>query len=349
MSDVSDYDYELPRELIAQQPAAHRDDARLLVVDRRRQALSHWRVRDLADLLRPADCLVLNESRVVPARLIGRRAETGGRWQGLFVEADAAGRWLVLCTARGRLRPGEWIELAAPAARDDLRLQLVERLPDGSWIARPDSEDPPHEVLERVGHVPLPDYIRGGAMQPADAARYQTVYAGTPGSVAAPTAGLHFTRELLDRVRARGLATALVTLHVGLGTFRPIRSDTLAEHVMHREMARVSPLAVDTIAARRAAGGRLVAVGTTSVRALESAAAPTGQLQPWEGQTELFIRPGHTFRAVDALLTNFHLPRTTLLVLVSTFGGLELMRRAYAEAIRERYRFYSYGDAMLIV
>ncbi|MBX9789937.1 MAG: tRNA preQ1(34) S-adenosylmethionine ribosyltransferase-isomerase QueA [Pirellulales bacterium] len=349
MADLNDYDYTLPRELIAQQPAANRDAARLLVVDRQRQALSHWRVRDLPELLRPADCLVLNESRVVPARLVGRRAKTGGRWHGLFVEADAAGHWVLVCKARGRLQPGEWIELAAPQARDDLRLQLVERLADGSWRAHPEIDGPPYDILERVGYTPLPDYIRGGARQPADAARYQTVYAATPGSVAAPTAGLHFTHELLEQLQARGLATARVTLHVGLGTFRPIRAATLDAHTMHREWARVPTEAVELIDARRAAGGRSIAVGTTSVRALESAAALTGTLQPWEGQTELFIRPGHTFRAVDALLTNFHLPRTTLLVLVSTFGGLELIRRAYTEAIRERYRFYSYGDAMLIV
>ncbi|MGD9645949.1 MAG: tRNA preQ1(34) S-adenosylmethionine ribosyltransferase-isomerase QueA [Pirellulales bacterium] len=349
MGDSADYDYELPRELIAQQPATRRDDARLLVVDRQRQALSHWHVRDLPELLRPADCLVLNESRVVPARLLGRRALTGGRWHGLFVEADSAGNWVLLCKARGRLQPGEWIELAAPEARHDLRLQLIDRLPGGAWLARPECDGSPHEILERVGYTPLPDYIRGGAMQPTDAARYQTVYATTPGSVAAPTAGLHFTRELLEQFAARGVATAFVTLHVGLGTFRPIRTATVEEHTMHRETALVPRAAVDLINARRGAGGRAVAVGTTSVRALESAAAAGGTLQPWQGVTELFIRPGHPFRAVDALLTNFHLPRTTLLVLVSTFGGLDLIRRAYAEAIRERYRFYSYGDAMLIL
>lgn len=348
MSELDRYDYELPKHLIAQHPALRRSDARLMLVDRRQQSIDHYHVRDLPELLHPRDCLVLNETRVVPAQLVGVRETTGGRWQGLYLDSDELGNWRLLCKTRGKLAPGDRIVLLNRDAEPDLGLVMLARLEGGAWAARPDSPLPALTLLDRVGRVPLPHYIRGGKMETADLERYQTVYARQPGSVAAPTAGLHFTPELLRRIEARGIGIAKVTLHVGLGTFRPISVDRLDEHTMHSEWGRIDAETAQRLVEVRASGGRIVAVGTTSVRLLESAAL-SGELAAWSGETNLFIRPGFTFRAVDALMTNFHLPRSTLLVLVRTFGGDELMRRAYAEALAEEYRFFSYGDAMLIV
>jgi len=348
MVELSEYNYELPRHLIAQQPLAHRSDARLLVVHRARETIDHYRVRDLPQLLSPHDALVINDSRVVPAGLVGHRTLTGGRWEGLFLAVDEQGRWRIIAKTRGKVSPGESITLTDREGRTDVRLVLLERLPGGVWLAHPDVDDDTFALLARVGRVPLPHYVRGGHMVEADLARYQTVYARDPGSAAAPTAGLHFDEELLRQLIDAGIAICRVTLHVGLDTFRPIKSPTLEAHEIHREWGRITPATVEQIAACRATGGRVVAIGTTSVRVLESAARD-GTLRPWQGETDLFIRPGHKFQAVDALLTNFHLPCTTLLVLVRTFGGDALIRRAYDEAIREGYRFYSYGDAMLIL
>ncbi|HJT31904.1 MAG TPA: tRNA preQ1(34) S-adenosylmethionine ribosyltransferase-isomerase QueA, partial [Pirellulales bacterium] len=348
MSELSQYDYELPRDLIAQHPLPQRSDARLLVVDRAAGSLAHRYIRDLPDILRPHDCLVLNDTRVVPARLLGRRTLTGGQWEGLFLSADSHGHWRLLCKTRGKLTPGETIALTSRRGKDDIELRLIEKQPGGIWLAQPDSDDETYALLDRLGRVPLPPYIRGGEMVEDDRRRYQTVYARQPGSVAAPTAGLHFTDELLVRLVDAGVRPVRVTLHVGLDTFRPITSSALSEHLMHREWGEITSSAVEQIDRARQAGGRVVAVGTTSVRVLESAAR-AGELRPWSGETDLFIRPPYQFRAVEALLTNFHLPRTSLLVLVRTFGGDELVMRAYAEAIAEKYRFFSYGDAMLIV
>ncbi len=348
MSELDQYDYELPRELIAQAPLHSRADARLMVVDRAEASIEHRYVRDLPELLRPADCLVINDTRVVPARLVGYRTETGGHWEGLFLEAGPGGVWRVMGKTRGKLAPGETITLRDPAGHDAARLELLARQPDGAWVVRPDVEGEPFSVLERVGRVPLPPYIRGGEMVDADRDHYQTVYAEKPGAVAAPTAGLHFTDRLLETLAEQGIAICRVTLHVGAGTFRPIASETLAEHKLDAEWGRIDQAAVDRIDACRSKGGRVVAVGTTSMRLLETAAAD-GPLKPYAGKTDLFIRPPFEFHAVDALMTNFHLPRTTLLVLVHTFGGDALLRRAYEEAVAEQYRFYSYGDAMLIL
>lgn len=349
MSELAQYDYELPRHLVAQAPLAHRADARLLVVDRARNVLEHRHIRDLPDLLAPKDCLVLNDTRVVPARLVGWRTRTGGRWEGLFLEVDPHTKlWRIIGKTRGKLVPGETITLLNSSGTEDIQLHLGKKEPDGSWVVRPDSEEEPFALLERVGRVPLPPYIRKGEMTEADRKSYQTVYAKVPGAVAAPTAGLHFTEPLLARLQARGVTACYLTLHVGPGTFRPIETDSLAEHPMHAEWASLSQETVDRIIACREQGGRVVAVGTTSLRVLETAAAG-GHLKPFTGQTDLFIRPPFTFHGADALLTNFHLPKTTLLVLVRTFGGDALIRRAYEEAVREEYRFYSYGDAMLIL
>ncbi|PQO25510.1 tRNA preQ1(34) S-adenosylmethionine ribosyltransferase-isomerase QueA [Blastopirellula marina] len=348
MTNIDQYDYHLPSDLIAQQPLEKRTDARLLVVNRQTQEISHHHVRDLPEFLNSGDCLVLNNTKVVPARLMGRRANTGGRWQGLFVETDPQGHWLVLAKTRGKIQPGEKVILENREAREDTELELVANLGGGQWAVKPLTLESPFDVLERVGRVPLPHYIRGGEMMPEDWKDYQTVFAETPGAVAAPTAGLHFTHELLNKVSAQGVDRQFVTLHVGMGTFRPIGVDNIDQHEMHFEYGEINQATVDRLGEIKANGGRIVSVGTTATRVLETAAA-SGKLQPWTGKTNLFIRPPYQFKAVDVLLTNFHLPKSTLLILVRTFGGDELLRRAYREAIREEYRFYSYGDAMLIL
>jgi S-adenosylmethionine:tRNA ribosyltransferase-isomerase len=345
---LDQYDYDLPTELIAQEPLASRADARLILVNRRDRSITHHHVRDLPELLRAGDSLVLNDTKVIPARLVGYRRDTRGRWEGLFLASEPSGAWQLLCKARGKLVPGETIQLLNRRAGEDTQLRLVAKSEEGVWLARPVSEEEPLELLTRIGRVPLPKYIRKGEMVEADLERYQTVFARHAGAAAAPTAGLHFTAELLDRLKAAGIHLARLTLHVGLDTFRPIHGQTLTGHKMHSEWGRIDAATVDRLVNARQAGGRIVAVGTTAVRVLETAAAD-GMLRPWEGRSELFIRPPYRFRTVDALMTNFHLPRTTLLVLVRTFGGDELIRAAYEEAIRQEYRFYSYGDAMLIV
>jgi S-adenosylmethionine:tRNA ribosyltransferase-isomerase len=279
---------------------------------------------------------------------VGKRTLTGGRWEGLFLEADTIGLWKVLGRTRGKIQAGESVQLTDREGRPGPKLTLITQESDSSWIVHTSVEGDPYQILEQVGRTPLPPYIRGGEMLPEDAIRYQTVYAQHPGSVAAPTAGLHFTELLLDQLAAAKIQRAEVTLHVGTGTFRPIASETLSEHAMHSEWAQVSATTAQTLAAVRGAAHRVVAVGTTSMRVLETAAAG-GPLGAFEGSTDLFIRPPYPFQVVDALLTNFHLPRTTLLVLVRTFGGDALIRRAYQLAVEEEYRFYSYGDAMLIL
>ncbi|MBX3413555.1 MAG: tRNA preQ1(34) S-adenosylmethionine ribosyltransferase-isomerase QueA [Pirellulales bacterium] len=347
-AELSHYDYELPVELIAQQPLHERSDARLLVVNRAQASIAHHYVRDLPELLRAGDMVVVNESKVVPARLLGRRERTGGNWEGLFLSVGADGRWHLLSKTRGKVQPGEWIVLVDNTGRDACRLQFAAREGEGVWRAKPESADDAYAILDRVGRVPLPCYIREGVSEPGDLERYQTVYARVPGSAAAPTAGLHLTDRLIGRLETRGVSLARVTLHVGLDTFRPIGVERLAEHRMHREWGEIDHATAERLRAVRPSGGRIVAIGTTSTRVLETAARQ-GDLAAWRGETDLFIRPPHVFHGVDALLTNFHLPRSTLLVLVRTFGGDELIQRAYDAAIRERYRFYSYGDAMLIV
>ncbi|MCC6124330.1 MAG: tRNA preQ1(34) S-adenosylmethionine ribosyltransferase-isomerase QueA [Pirellulales bacterium] len=349
MSELDRYDYELPRHLIAQQPAWSRIDARLLVVDRKHNSLEHKHIRDLPEILQAGDCLVLNESKVVPARLVGYRTQTGGRWEGLFLDAQSDGFWLILGHTRGKITPGESISLLNTQGIEDLELLMVSKDSGGNWIAKPSSSESTNALLDRVGRIPLPPYIRAGEMVESDRENYQTVFARIPGSIAAPTAGLHFSNALLEKLDRQGINLVYNTLHVGLGTFRPITTETLGEHKMHAEWGTIGPQAVETIQNCRQKGGRIVAVGTTSVRLLETAASSDGVLQPFNGQTDLFIRPPYIFRAVDAMLTNFHLPRTTLLILVRTFGGDELIQRAYREAIAEQYRFYSYGDAMVIL
>ncbi len=354
MGDADLYDYELPRELIAQEPLADRSAARLLRVRRSDGEIMHRHVRDLPDILRSGDLLVVNDTRVVPARLVGRRMQTGGKWAGLFLriasDGGHPGAWVLLAQSRGRPAFGERVMLVDRAGADAVAIELVGRAEGGAWLARPGSPEPFVEILARVGRVPLPGYIRGGAEQEGDLERYQTVFAREAGSAAAPTAGLHFTDDLLAALAARGVQRAGVTLHVGLDTFRPITADSIDDHPMHTEWCECPAETAAAVNETRARGGRVVAVGTTSVRTLETAArqAGDGGVRPWSGPTDLFIKPGFSFRAVDCLLTNFHMPRTTLMVLVSGFATRGLVARAYEEAIRERYRFLSYGDAMLI-
>jgi len=353
INDLALFDYELPPELIARQPLPGRSDSRLLVVHRDTGRLVHSRFRDLPELLSPGDCLVVNDTRVLPARLFGRRVATGGGWEGLYLGSTSDnGPWQIIGQTRGRLQVGEQIELVSadpekPPVEPSFLL-LRERDEHGRWLADLHPAEPAETVLERLGTMPLPPYIKRPVADADDRQRYQTIFARFGGSAAAPTAGLHFTEDLLEACRQQGLQLEHTTLHIGLDTFRPISTDRLDQHVMHTEWCRLTDSATRTILETHENRQRVVAVGTTVVRTLESACR-AGTLLAFEGTTDLFIRPGHKFAAIDALLTNFHLPRSSLFVLVSAFCGLELAHAAYAAAITGRYRFYSYGDAMLIL
>ena len=358
------FDYHLPKELIAAQPAARREGSRLLVLDRATGAVTHRVFGDIGGLLRAGDLLVVNDSRVIPARMHGKRLATGGAVEFLLLERvapppgeEAAGdRWLVLCKPAKKLKPGERVYFA----NKRLEARVMHYRGEGEREVEFSVPDV-LPWLDELGEMPLPPYIlqrrrdmhlRGAdpktLLMPDDPERYQTVYARDPGSVAAPTAGLHFTPEMLARLEAAGVERVSVTLHVGPGTFRPVETEDISQHPMHAERFSIPPATADAVNRARAAGRRVVAVGTTSVRSLESACGEDGAVQPGDHETRLMIAPGYRFRAVDALLTNFHLPRSTLLMLVAAFAGREQVLAAYDEAIRERYRFYSYGDAMLI-
>lgn len=337
------FDYDLPPELIAQHPTKKRDQSRLMHVVRSTRQMTHRLFHELPELLRPGDLLVLNNTRVLAARLIGKRERTGGKWEGLFLSELPGGVWEMMCQTRHSPKPGDFI-LVDPGP---LRLELIEKTPEGHWRLRPDPPGSAIELLTRFGRTPLPRYIRKGVERLEDRDRYQTVFASRLGAIAAPTAGLHFTPELFTRLEDRGITKAFVTLHVGEGTFEPIRVTDFRQHKMHAEWGELPAESATAITDCRRRGGRVVAVGTTSARLLETVAA-TGDIRPWSGMTDLFIHPPHEFGAVDALVTNFHLPQSTLLLLVGAFAGDELLRRAYAEAITQQYRFYSYGDAMLI-
>jgi S-adenosylmethionine:tRNA ribosyltransferase-isomerase len=342
---IEQVDYELPPHLIAQEPAAARDQSRLLVVRRAERTLSHHVFAELPELLNPGDLLVLNDTRVLQARLLGRRARTAGKWEGLFLRERADGSWEMLCQTRGRLTTGETIEVNP----GPLKLTLTERLPGGRWLARPAEPGPALELLGRHGAVPLPPYIRKGHAQPADQERYQTVYARRPGAVAAPTAGLHFTPAVFEALQRRGVDWRFVTLHVGLATFQPIQTADITQHRMHTEWGELPEKSAAAIRSCKARGRRVVAVGTTTVRVLETAAQAGQPVKAWSRETDLYIYPPYAFRLVDALITNFHLPRTSLLLLVAAFAGVDLIREAYDLAVAQEYRFYSYGDAMLIL
>jgi len=345
--NLEELQYDLPAERIAQTPAEVRDQSRLMVLDRTAGTMTHHRFRDLPTFLRSGDVLVLNETRVIRAKFSVTRA-SGGRIEGLFLSEPDPGTWAVMLKPSRRLRVGEILD----TGHKSHRLVLTESLGGGRWRLRP---DPPHSaahLLEQIGTTPLPPYIKrapADTREAEDRKRYQTVYATNPGSVAAPTAGMHFTRELLHVIEQAGITIARLTLQVGLGTFQPVTAKRLEDHPMHREAYELPAEATATINDARQAGGRIVAIGTTSVRVLETCADDQGNLGPAGGSTDLLIAPPYKFRAVDALVTNFHLPGSTLLALVYAFAGREKILDAYEEAIRNDYRFYSYGDAMLIV
>lgn len=338
-----DYQFALPAELIAQVPAERRHHARLMVLDRLRATLQHTRVQELPAHLRPGDLLVVNDTKVIPARLFGRTA-AGGAVQVLVIRPLDGSTWLCLGKPVRRLRKG--VCLSFP---DQVRATVAAIHGNGHYSIAFEGGAAVHTLLERHGEIPLPPYIRrpDGPL-PLDRRRYQTIFASNPGAIAAPTAGLHFTDELIAALQQQGVSLARLSLHVGPGTFLPVRGDDFRQHAMEAEWYEIPEATAMRITETKATGGRVVAVGTTTTRALESAAAVHGSLQPGAGWAHLFITPGHQFRVIDALFTNFHLPRSTLLLLVSAFAGRERILAAYAEAVAQRYRFYSYGDAMLI-
>ena len=339
MLTVADFNYDLPEELIAQTPLEPRDSSRLLVLDRTSGRMEQRIFREIVDYLKPGDLLVANDTRVIPARLIGQRAESGGKVEVFLLHRLSKDEWEVLVKPGKKMHPGQHAIFG-----DNLSCEILQTTEYGGRIARFSYEGLFENVLETLGETPLPPYIH---QKLADPQRYQTIYAREHGSAAAPTAGLHFTPELMAAVRDKGADFAFVTLNIGLGTFRPVRIENLAEHVMHREFYRITAEVVDRILRTKQSGGRVVAIGTTAVRSLESA-AKNGVLTAGSGWSDLFIYPGYTFKVVDALVTNFHLPQSTLLMLVSAFAGIEPVRRAYQEAVRSRYRFFSFGDAMFI-
>ncbi len=345
---TDDFDYQLPQELIAQEPAERRDLSRLLVLDRRTGGIEHRRFSDITQYIRPDDCLVVNDTRVIPARLMGHKAGTGGALELLLLEERTDGEWDVLLRAGRRPRAGDTMLFG------DGRLTavMVEDGELGRARVRFECAKPFMQIVEEIGEPPLPPYITRKSApvetRRTDRERYQTVFAREPGAVAAPTAGLHFTPGILEQLDRMGVQRAAVTLHVGLGTFRPVSSDRVEEHVMEAERYEIGVDAADRIEAARREGRRIVAVGSTSVRTLESVYRDHGRIVPSHGRTALFIHPPYSFNVVGALLTNFHLPRSTLVMMVCAFAGRESVLRAYHEAIRERYRFYSYGDCMFI-
>ncbi len=340
---TADYDFDLPAELVAQAPLARRDASRLMVLDRAAHTIAHRAFSDLPALLAPGDLLVVNRSRVVNARLLGTRQGSGAPAEVFLLEPLGNDRYEAMVSPGGKLRPGRIVEIAS-----GFTAEVVSMTERGTRIVQLRATEAVERAIETHGHTPLPPYIR----RPDDAhdrERYQTVYAREPGSVAAPTAGLHFTPDLLGRLEARGVVRAEVVLHVGAGTFKPVDAPDPAEHVMHAERYVVPSETAEAVAHAKEQGRRVWAVGTTSVRTLESAADEAGTVRAGEGETSIFLRPPSRLRVVDALVTNFHLPRSTLIMLVAAAAGYELTMRAYREAIAERYRFYSYGDAMAIV
>lgn len=337
-----DFYYELPEDRIAQEPVEPRDHSRMLVLDRKTGALEDRHFYDLPDYLHKGDCLVLNDSRVLPARLYGEKCGTGAAVELLLLTPKGDDRWEVLAGPGRRAKPGDRLRFGEGI----LEAEILDILEGGNRLARFYYQGNFYAVLEQVGQMPLPHYIK---TQIKDKERYQTVYSREPGSAAAPTAGLHFTPELLDKLRLMGVDTAFVTLHVGLGTFRPVKVEDITEHKMHAEHYELSKEAADRINRTRERGGRVIAVGTTSCRTLESVGLTNGRVEPGEGWTNIFIYPGYTFQLLDGLITNFHLPESTLIMLVSAFAGREHTMEAYRHAVEDGYRFYSFGDSMLIL
>lgn len=338
---TSDFYYDLPPELIAQTPLERRDGSRLMTLDRVSGAVGHYHFYDLPDFLRPGDCLILNDSRVLPARLLGHRLPGGGACEVLLLIDRGDKTWECLVRPGRKMRPGTRLSFGD----GQLTAEVMAETEGGNRLVRFDYEGIFLEVLERLGKMPLPPYIKAELQ---DRERYQTVYSKVTGSAAAPTAGLHFTRPLLERIRAKGVEIGYVTLHVGLGTFRPVKEEEITDHAMHSEFCTISQETANLINRTRAAGGRCICVGTTSCRTLESWAGEDGHMEAKAGWTSIYIYPGYRFKVMDALVTNFHLPESTLIMLVSAFSGREHILAAYQEAVREKYRFFSFGDAMFL-
>ena len=338
---TKDYWYDLPEELIAQTPLERRDSSRLMVLDRETGDVSHRHFYDIVEYLRLGDCLVMNDSRVLPARLLGHRP-SGGAVEGLLLRDLGDNRWECLCKPGRKMQVGNEVIFGS----GELTAVVREVREDGNRVVEFQYEGIFLEVLERLGKMPLPPYIKE---ELADQERYQTVYSREVGSAAAPTAGLHFTKELLEKIRAMGVQTAFVTLHVGLGTFRPVKAEQITDHHMHAELCMISEETASILNRTKEAGGRIICVGTTSCRTLESLVGEDGRFAAGSKWTDIFIYPGYRFKAMDGLITNFHLPESTLVMLVSAFAGREHVLNAYAEAVKERYRFFSFGDAMCII
>jgi S-adenosylmethionine:tRNA ribosyltransferase-isomerase len=342
--------FDLPPELIAQQPADIRSDSRLLVLNRSTSELTNSRFNRIAEFLTSGDCLVLNDTKVLQARFFAKRS-TGGKLEGLFLAETSPQQWTVSLKGSGKIKQGQFIYLKDKASQDFCRAILFDKTPDGSCLLKLETNHNFQTILARIGFPPLPPYIKRSDdpdQAAIDSLRYQTVFAKRPGAVAAPTAGLHFTKELLKQLRTRGVVLASVTLHVGTGTFKPITTENIEQHQIHQEQFSIDAENAAVINSVKKKGRRIIAVGTTIVRALETAASGS-KVEPVAGQTSLFIKPGYEFKIVDAMVTNFHLPKSSLLVLAAAFAGLDSILNAYRHAIKERYRFYSYGDAMLII
>lgn len=341
--DLHDFYYDLPEELIAQDPLSDRSSSRLMVLDKNTGAIEHKIFRDITEYLKAGDCLVINDTKVIPARLIGEKEETGAAIEVLLLKRleDRQDTWEVL------VKPGKKCKVGAKIVfgGGKLKGEIIDIVEEGNRLIQFTYDGIFEEILDELGQMPLPPYITHKLQ---DKNRYQTVYARNEGSAAAPTAGLHFTKELLEKIKEKGVNVVSITLHVGLGTFRPVKVDKIEEHHMHTETFNISKEAADTINRTRAAGGRVIAVGTTSCRTLESAAADDGTIPARSGDTDIFIYPGYKFKAIDCLITNFHLPESTLIMLVSALAGRDNIMNAYETAVKERYRFFSFGDAMFI-
>ncbi len=339
---LSDFDFQLPEELIAQEPVEKRDQSRLMVVHRGSGAIEHKTFREIIEYLRPGDVLVMNESKVLPTRIFGTKTSTGAKIELLLLRQVAPNRWEALVKPGKKARTGDMLDFGNGLMTGS----ILDHTDVGGRIIEFSYREPFLQVLERIGTMPLPPYIKKPL---ADQQRYQTVYARQEGSAAAPTAGLHFTRELLEEIRAKGVKTVTVLLHVGLGTFRPVQVEDITRHSMHQEYFEITPQAAEEINRAKNRGGRVIAVGTTSVRSLETSCDENGQVLPGSGMTGIFIYPGYKFKVIDGLITNFHLPKSTLLMLVSALAGREKILAAYRLAVQEKYRFFSFGDAMFII
>ncbi|CUH94106.1 S-adenosylmethionine:tRNA ribosyltransferase-isomerase [Propionispora sp. 2/2-37] len=338
---VDEFDYDLPEELIAQHPCEPRDASRLLVLERNGQKINHRHFYDLPEFLQTGDLLVFNDTKVIPARLFGIKAGSGGKVEVFLLNRLTGNTWEVLVKPGKKVRPGTVVVFS-----DELQCEVLSTTDFGGRIVRFSFQGIFEEILDRLGEMPLPPYIKERL---SDQERYQTVYARKRGAAAAPTAGLHFTHSLLEQIKLKGVQIVFVTLHVGLGTFRPVQVHDISEHSMHREYYNISEQAACQISEAKQAGRRVIAVGTTSVRTLETAAAEDGRITSCSGWTNIFIYPGYRFKMVDAMITNFHLPKSTLLMLISAFAGKDAVLKAYRAAVSERYRFFSFGDAMLIL